>query len=64
MKYLQPIAKAMGYYITKASSDGHSGYRIINGHGMSVGVFFENLDDVGDFLAKKVAKAHEELRVM
>ncbi len=64
MKYLQPIAKAMGYFITKASSDGYSGYRVINGHGMSVGQFFENLDDVADYLAKKVKLAREELKVM
>ena len=64
MKYLQPIAKAMGYFITKASSDGYSGYRVINGYGMSVGQFFENLDDVADFLSKKVKEAHEELKVM
>lgn len=54
MKYLQPIAKAFGMNIQKASSDGYSGYRIINRHGMSVGVFFENLDDVAGFLAKYV----------
>jgi len=54
----------MGYFITKASSDGYSGYRVINGYGMSVGQFFENLDDVADFLSKKVKEAHEELKVM
>tara|TARA_B100000212_G_scaffold329271_1_gene294338 strand:+ start:4320 stop:4487 length:168 start_codon:yes stop_codon:yes gene_type:complete len=54
MKYLQTIAKAMGYHIQKGSSDGYSGYRIINRRGLSVGQFFENLDDVADYLAKKV----------
>jgi len=54
MRYLQPIAKAMNLHIQKGSSDGYSGYRVINRHGLSVGQFFENLDDVAVFLAKYV----------
>jgi len=64
MRYLQPIAKAMNLHIQKGSSDGYSGYRVINRHGLSVGQFFENLDDVADYLAKKVKLAREELKVM
>jgi len=54
MKYLQPIANAMGLRIQKASSDGYSGYRVLNRHGMSVGKFFESLDSVGEYLAGRV----------
>ena len=44
----------MNLHIQKGSSDGYSGYRVINRHGLSVGQFFENLDDVAGFLAKYV----------
>ena len=64
MKYLQPIANAMGCRIVKASSDGYSGYRVLNRYNMSTGQFFDSLDSVATFLAKKVALAHEELKVM
>ena len=64
MKYLQPIANAMGYRIVKASSDGYSGYRLLNGYGMSSGQFFDSLDSVAEDLAKKAKKAREELKVM
>ena len=64
MKYLQPIAAAMGYRIVKASQDGYSGYRVLNGYGMSAGQLFDSLDSVAEHLAKKAAKAREELRVM
>jgi len=54
MKYLQTIAKAYGYSIQKGSSDGYSGYRVLNQHGMSVGVFFDSLDSVAAFFADKI----------
>ena len=57
MKYLQPIAEAFGFRIQKGTSDGYSGYRLINGRtGLSVGVFFDSLDSVAEYLAAKVRK--------
>ena len=54
MKYLETIAKAYGYSIKKGSSDGYNGYRIFNRHNVSVGVFFDSLDSVAEFFAKKI----------
>lgn len=56
MKYLQPIARAMELRILKASSDGYSGYRVLNKQGMSVGQFFESLDSVAEYLAGRILK--------
>ena len=64
MKYLQPIALAMGYRIVKATQDGYSGYRLLNGYGMSAGQLFDSLDSVAECLAAKAREAREELRVM
>ena len=61
MKYLQPIAKAMELRIEKASSDGYSGYRVLNKHEMSVGQFFDSLDSVAEYLSGIISKQEREM---
>jgi len=57
MKYLQKIASAYGFTIQRGYSDGHSGYNVYNRHHMSVGMFFDSLDSVADYFARKILKS-------
>lgn len=57
MKYLQKIASAYGYTIQRGSCDGYSGYNVYNRHHMSVGMFFDSLDSVADYFARKILKS-------
>mgnify|MGYP003647560659 FL=1 len=54
MKYLQIIASAYGYTIQRGSSDGYSGYNVYKRNRISVGVFFDSLDSVAEFLGDKI----------
>ena len=57
MKHLTLIANALNLRIHKTTDCGYSGYRVINNRtGMSVGMFFDSLDSVAEFLAAKIKK--------
>ena len=56
MKYLQTVAAAYGYTIRRGSSYGYNGYHMLNRHGLSVGMFFNSLASVAEFLAKKIKR--------
>lgn len=60
MKYLQKIASAYGCTIQRGSSDGYNGYHIYNRHHISVGMFFDSLDSVADYFARKIVKSRAD----
>jgi hypothetical protein len=60
MKYLQKIASAYGQTIQRGSSDGYSGYHVYSRHHVSVGMFFDSLDSVADYFARKIIKSRAD----
>jgi hypothetical protein len=60
MKYLTPIAKALGFRIEKAYSAYGNGYRLINlKHHTSYGALFDDLESVAHELAKIATRKME-----
>ena len=60
MKYLTPMAKALGFRIEKAYSAYGNGYRLISlKHYTSYGVLFADLEDVAHELAKIATRKME-----
>ena len=61
MKYLTPIAKALGYKIEKAYSTYGNGYRLISlKHYTRYGALFGDLEDVAHELAKIATRRLED----